>query len=123
MNRFLLSTIFLLLACVAIVRPAQACTPAVASHAHRAEAAHLTYLLAAEINLPAGPTRDAVERLIDRRLTTLPENSTAASPREVLGQLLRDNLHDFQRLLSPVLSEESYARYQTLLDQLHIVAD
>lgn len=86
------------------------------------DAVRLTGVLATRLGLPAdNAANKVVERFLDNELAANPGRFNASdAPGKVLDQLLREDVDGFQRTLSPLLSEECYERYLSLLDSLRI---
>lgn len=86
------------------------------------DAVRVTDALATRIGLSATePAYVALERFLDNELASNPGRfSPSDDPHKVIAQLLREDVGGFQRVLSPLLSEASYAQYQALLDALRI---
>lgn len=85
-------------------------------------ALRLTELLAAWIGLETGTDAyQAIQRFPDEELGANPGRfAMTDEPQKILTQLLREDVGGFQRMLSPLLSEGCYERYQVLLDSLRI---
>lgn len=88
------------------------------------DALRLSTAFATELGVQASsPAFEVLEKFLDTELAASPGRFEAeAEPMTVIKQLLREDVNGFQRTLSPVLSEESYARYQQLLDSLRLRA-
>ncbi len=87
------------------------------------DALRLTAAFASRIGLDPGTAAyEAIKRFLDNELAANPGRFTddGNATQEILTQLLREDVGGFQRILSPLLSDECYTRYQELLTDLRV---
>jgi hypothetical protein len=88
------------------------------------DALRLAATFAVKIGLSQGPAYTAIEQFLDNELAATPGRFTPADdPQDVIEQLLREDVEGFQRVVSPLVSDDCYARYQGWLDALRIKAN
>jgi hypothetical protein len=88
------------------------------------DALRLAATFAVKIGLSQGPAYTAIAQFLDNELAATPGRFTPADdPQDVIEQLLREDVKGFQRVISPLVSDDCYARYQSWLDALRIKAN